>query len=183
MIIGYTISAQDNGAYFFNECSKNVLCPKCGTCTDYSWYPDKLELTENIQVKDASCTYDCRLIVSEKFKIFCSEQEYEGIYFYKVSEKPVLYYMIPGKIISFDSDRRKTRFINKCEICGGYESIVGATPAFLRDNSKVDDGLFRSDLAFASGKEKFPIIIIGSETYRKMKEYQLTGVEFKKIES
>ena len=163
MILGYSLLAQDNGAHFFDDVAEGVLCPNCGTCLDYSWHPVELCFSKKTATKDVSYTYDNRLIVSRKFKDFCINQQYPGI--------------------PFDNERRKTRFIGKCELCGGYESIVGAYPTFLRCTAEIDDGIFRSDLAFASGKEKFPVIIVGPETLRKMKAAKLTGLEFKKIES
>lgn len=184
MILGYNLLAQDNGAHFFpDDVPDGILCPNCGTCLDYSWHPQELSFSKKKALRDVSYTYDGRLIVSRKFKDFCTNQQYRGIQFHKVFHEPELYYLFPERILPFDSERRKTRFVNKCEICGGYESIVGADPTFLRCTAAVSDGIFRSDLAFASGKEKFPVVIVGPETYGKMKAARLTGLIIEKIES
>ncbi|MCA3009916.1 MAG: hypothetical protein INH34_16205 [Phycisphaerales bacterium] len=65
--------------------------------------------------------------------------------------------------VAFDPVRRKTRFEKKCALCGNFESIVGATPAFILESEKVEEmGMYCTDLCFGSGREKSPLFVVGA---------------------
>jgi hypothetical protein len=51
--------------------------------------------------------------------------------------------------------------VKPCGICGGFESVVGATPVELITKEPLGHGFFRTDLAFGSNQEKFPLILVG----------------------
>ena len=183
MIIGYRLSAQDNGAYFFHDYPEGVLCPACKTCLDFSWYPKTLRLTGKPRWRDISTTYDNTKIVSERFVEFCKKNKYRNIEFKNVYEKPTLYYIIVENVLNIDQDRAMLRYGAKCAACGNYEYVVGARLESLRQNTEIDDGIFRSDLIFGSGSEKHPILIVGKTTRDKMMAAGIKGAEFRKIEA
>lgn len=72
----------------------------------------------------------------------------------------VLYYMMPEEILAFDAVRRKVSFEGPCPLCGGYESITGAYPVFLKSPQPMGPGFYRSDIPFASGKAKHPLLTV-----------------------
>lgn len=71
--------------------------------------------------------------------------------------------MFPERVLGFDVKRRKTRFEKPCDVCGGYEAIVGARPDSLRIDEPIRPDIYRSDIALASGKSKFPLFFAGVE--------------------
>lgn len=183
MILGYTISGKSsNDAMFFNgEESKDVLCSICGSCLDYRFSPMSIEVKPS-KMYDVSYTHDLRTLFSEKFVDFCKEV-------LKVDEefKPIsvggqsLYYMVPNQILEFDFERRKVRFEHKCPLCNGYETVAGAYPVFLKVKEPIKSGFFKTDLAFASGKSKVPLIIVGTEWKALIASQKFRGIDFSEI--
>ncbi len=180
MVIGYILYGQDNNLSFFANAPKNILCLHCGSCLDTSYYPKYLPLKK--EVKDVSFTYDGRLIVSEKFKTFCDEYNVKGIEFFLVNEKPKFYFVSSNRFLNFDVEKRETRFENLCPYCSNYESVIGATPAFLKDiDVSIKEGFYRTDIEFGSGSEKSPLFIIGLRTKKLIMKQHFKGIEFEAI--
>jgi len=183
MILGYVLSGKSSneGVFFDGNEPLGVLCPVCGTCLNYDYAPSAIEIHPSKKY-DVSYTHDLRCLFSTKFVEFsrdvlrCDEQ------FRLVRcDFMDLFYMFPSRVLKFDVDRRKTRFENPCGLCGGHESIVGAHPAFLRNHDPLGPGFYRTDIAFASGTSKFPILIVGVEWKRLLDAQRFRGIEFEKI--
>ena len=149
-IIAYSMSAVDGDSYYFEDASASVFCPGCGSCVDDSYVPSSLRVGR--PVYDACYTYDCRLIVSQKFKDFHDRHGCGPAEFRLVNRKPRWYMFRPTRVLKFDAERRGTRFMDHCSTCDQYESVVGATPAFLRNLcGPIGNGFYRTDLEFGSG--------------------------------
>jgi len=127
---------------------------------------------------DFSSTYDSYDIVSDRFRTFCLEQQYEGLAFGEFSNDKTHFNFMPNRIVRFDALRRNTTFEKLCRVCRNYESVVGATPPYLLRSKPLEDGFYRSDLLFGSGDRKGPLILVGLETKAKLKAANLKGLEF-----
>ena len=127
---------------------------------------------------DLSITYDGFWIVSSNFRDFCVEQNYNDLEFEGFNLNNNYFNLKVNKIVDFDYKRRQTRFEKRCNVCGNFESTVGATPTYLLIKSPIKLGIFRTDLLFASGNEKHSLIIVGLNTKMEMNKYKLTGLEF-----
>jgi hypothetical protein len=171
----------DNGGYFLESAPEGVLCPQCGTCLDYAYAPDTLWSDERLKKYDVSYTYDSRMIVSEKFIDVNNMHGNSDLFIKALNTSPVLYYIYLNRIIQFDFEKRKTAFEKPCSKCGGFESVTGATPAYLKGGGLPGRGFFRTDLAFGSGRGKFPLIIVDSETARSFKTQRITGFVLKPV--
>ncbi|RBP48516.1 hypothetical protein [Arenicella xantha] len=184
MIIGYVFSgSSSNGGLFFGESdAAEIICSNCGTCNDYGYAPRSLNINKS-QMYDISFTDDLRRVFSDRFVAFAksnlgSDEQFKIIQ----TAHGSLNYMFPSRIVEFDSIRRKTQFVNKCDLCGGFESIVGAHPTFLLSEKPIGPGFFRTDIAFASGKSKFPLFIVGVEWKKLLEKEKFRGLVFKPIE-
>ena len=88
----------------------------------------------------------------------------------------------PARVLEYDAQRRGTRFMEYCSVCGQHESVVGANPVFLRNvRGPIGDGFYRTDLEFGSGREKHPLVIMGLATYPLLLKEKLKGVELSPI--
>lgn len=180
MILGYELSGADNDSHMYIDAEGMSVCDKCGYKTDFDYINPNLKIKRPFY--DFSYTYDGCCIVSLEFKEYCKRADYSNIEFKKIPAEPLFFYFVVKKLLKFDVEKRKTRFENLCERCGNYESVVGANPAFLKDVEKpLDDGFYRTDQEFGSGNEKNPLIIIGVETYKKMKKEKFKGIEADEI--
>lgn len=128
-------------------------------------------------------TYDGFYIVSEKFKSFCEERKYPNLTFILLEKSKGFYYFEAQDIYELDYVRRKVRFIMKRDCCGNYDEIIGATPGYKREsfNMPTNDFICRSEYFFGSHWKKNPLIIIGLETAKAMKEYGLKEIYFTDI--
>lgn len=176
----YAIFAPDADIYYYNKASEDLFCSSCGSyISSESYFPNKLRLKSLKQ--DFSFTYDGRLILSSRAKVFLEENASTELRFYQVNSTPEVFVIeVPDKAI-FDAEKRKTRFIGKCGKCGKFESIVGSTPPFLKNTSDIDRmGIYFTDIQFGSGKEKAPLIIVG-ENLGKMLKKEFKEIDLEKV--
>ncbi len=175
-VVGYTLQGQFNDTYMFRDNSLLAKCEGCGYRLDFS--PTNPQYILRKGKEDFSATYDGQRIVTRAFKDFCEENRYKGVVFRNFENDPDHFHFIVIPEVKFDAPRRKTRFENLCPQCGNYESIVGAKPAYLLIGQAMEDGFYRTDLIFATGNEKHPVLLVGMETKSKLEAANLKGLEF-----
>jgi len=185
-LIGYSIDGPDNDSHMCSSCDKVFegmvglrVCSKCGYRTDFGYTNPDYRLTRKDY--DFSATYDGATIVSLRFAEFCRRHLYRNLIFRPLPKTPHFFHLLCTKIVRFDARKRSTRFEAFCSQCGFYESVTGAHPAFLQRKTPLPDGFFRSDLLFASGNEKSPIIFVGAATLDKLKREHFKGLEWKEV--
>ena len=140
-VIAYTMSAPDGNANFFEGAPDSVFCDNCGCCIDPTFLPANLELKRTSY--EVCCTYDGRMIVSTRFRDFCLQHDVEGVQLDPVNDQGTLFLLRSHRAVAFDWERRNTRFERRCDICGQYESVVGAYPAFLKGiEHPLPDGFY-----------------------------------------
>lgn len=178
-LIAYRLSGPDNDTTFFEkEPPLGVLCKECQSCFDFKYHPSSLGILASKKY-DVSFTYDNRIIVSNKFKEFCSRNKIEGLNFYQLDDKS-LYYFIPENIIKINAEKSGIGFYDKCSLCVNYESAVGISS--LSFNTKdISRGIYRTDICFGSEKEKSPVVIVDIETVNLMKKEKFTGIIFESV--
>ncbi|MBL8821905.1 MAG: hypothetical protein JNJ77_04900 [Planctomycetia bacterium] len=152
-------------------------CEICGELTS-KWEEPLLGLVIKKRKYDISITYDGVLIISQKFKSACSDNNLSGLVFRQLSNDADFFAVQASKTVEFDAERRKTRFIQPCNQCGRYESVVGATPVFLKAGTEIDGREFvRTDLEFGSGDQKHPILICGEVAAKALSNANLKGLD------
>ncbi len=181
-IIGYVLFGHDNGGYFFEGAPDGVLCGKCGTCLDYVYVPLKVKIPKSNRY-DYSATYDNRPICSLRFINFLRNNLGFAVRSWRVGTNPDYFYIFPDSEIPFDPIATQTRFEKKCRRCGSYDSIVGVTPAHVKVGRLPGRGIFRTDLAFGSDKEKFPLILVDSQTKVDLLARKFRGMHFEDVYS
>lgn len=183
MIIGYEISGYDNDSYMTGSCDKLFpelitipKCDKCGYRTDYRFTNIDFKLKR--KTLDFSSTYDGITIVSLRFKEFCNRYGYENLEFIELPKSPTFFQLnIQGNIIEYEAGLKE----NLCDKCGQFESVVA--PSMKLDNllETLNDGFYQSDLWFASGNEKTPIIIISPTTRENFLKENFKNICFTEI--
>ena len=189
-VVGAAILVNDNDTWMWDDDDPRLpRCPVCGYRTNFfATNPDYVpkarfkpvyapELAITKQTAMAS-TYDGQVIVTRLFKEFCQAQGYEGLEFRGFCRDPEHFHFVATRQVQFDTKRSGTRFEKQCPRCGNYESIVPAQPAIIKVPESVADAILRTDLLFASGDEKNPVIIVGHETARKIKSAGFRGISF-----
>ena len=184
MIRGYALSGYDNDSHMcssadqvFDDIEDLEICTACGYRTDFDFVNPLFTLSRKVQ--DISYTYDGYCIVSLRFKEACERKSLTGLRFISLPKEKTYFYFAPEPLVKFDYERRETRFENKCETCGNFESVVGAWPVFLR--SKLTADFNRTDLSFGSGNEKHPLLIISQVAKDIIEMEKIKGAIFEQI--
>ncbi len=179
-LLGYSIDASDNDSYMNADIWGKNICD----CLDFV-KNRPLHLNEKFKLTkknlDISYTYDCFLIVSDRFRIFCVSNNYQGLHFFQIRNYPKHYLFQVNNILQFDSKRRGTRFLDFNPSCNEYQEVIGANPVCLVDNLILANGFYRTDLEFGGGYSKSPIILTGVETGSKLKLENFKGLSLEKI--
>jgi hypothetical protein len=182
MTIGYTLIGSDNDTFMYDgvEHTNPEKCIKCGHLLDFDYHNPYYRLKrKNL---DFSHPYDFGNIISLRFKEFCERHRY-NVKFKEFEREPDFYQLIAIDKVEFDHERRKTRFMGFCDQCNNYEEVIGVTPVYLKHISRpLNDGIYRTDLLFGSGDRKGYMVLIGLDTYEKMKQEKFKGLYFEKIE-
>ncbi len=172
------MSAHDGDAFYFEDRKSPIFCPVCGTLLDKTFLPTGVRPRKRW---DICSSYENRKIVTAVFKNWCEAHQFEGLVFRKVNEQPAYYSFEPSLVLRVDP--KCARFLNKCDVCGNYESVLRSGPIVLPDVVlPIENGFFRSDIEFASRWEKSPFIIVGLHTRDLIKQERFRLVEFEPIE-
>jgi hypothetical protein len=148
---------------------------RCGACGELlnKWNDPLAGLVLKKRQYDISSTYDGVVVVSEAFKTVYETEHLSGLSFRPLPDDPGFYAITAGRIVEYDAERRQTLFVKRCHICNQFESVAGATPAYLKKGAIIGIREFvRTDLEFGSTDEKAPLLICGgsaADTLRKTK--------------
>lgn len=212
-IPGYSMSAtpkyflvygHDNGSYAFRDSPRPAnyqkiqqsvvpdfsgadhtarRCNVCGNLVS-KWEEPLLRFIVNERRYDIGSTYDGVVIVSGRFIQVYLKQKLMGLVFTQLPDDSHFFSIQAKRCVAYDSDRRKTRFMSFCEACGQFDTVVGATPAYFRPGTIVEDREFvRSDLEFGSGDEKGPLLVCGELAARALRDARLRGLELLPVAS
>lgn len=151
-----------------------ATCPTCGRKTDAEYINPAFRVHH--RRRDIVATYDGYRLVSSRFRDFCiANNWHRDVQFAPLPADDEYFVLRPSTVVKFDSERGKTRFDEHCPKCDHYFSVVGATPVYLRGITEtISEGFFRTDLAFASGHEQSPLIILGTETAASSEDREIS---------
>ena len=176
MLIAYEMTAEAPARFeFYDGAPASVFCPRCGDVVDHNYAPRDLGV-KSLHF-DMAATRDGHSIASQKFRDFCARTGIPNLDLIRVNAAPPLYDLRPRAIITYDVDCKPPVFENRCILCGSYESIVGPSYSSIKGvDFPIRKGIYRTDLVFASGREKHPFYVVGLDTAELMKKESLRGV-------
>lgn len=203
MTIQYCVFGKDNDSYAFREypaltanqkihqtvapdmsgtCRAELRrCESCGELLD-KWNESLEGLILKKRKLDIGYTYDGVAVVSERFRTAYDVNALSGLTFRQLPDDPLFFAIRPERAVEFDGGRRGTRFINSCSKCGCYESVVGATPIYLKPNAEIGLREFvRTDLEFGSNDEKSPLLLCGESAAETLQAARLKGLELERV--
>lgn len=177
----FSVSVNDNDSFMcsstdrvFDDVIGVKVCPECHYRTNFDFVNQ--DFTIKRKTYDLSATYDGYYIASLKFKEAIHREGITGITFVAIRKEFEYFVMFVSNVVSFDTEKRKSRAEKYCSACGNYESFVGATPAFLKESPRFD--LSRTDVAFGSGNAKHPLLIASESFVSLVKREKLKGLHF-----
>ncbi len=178
----YIVYPHDNDLFFFEDRTDVRRCPACKELL-CKWDEDLTVVPiGKFRKLDIGGSYDGVLMFSRKAKAVYEQSGMTGLQFTQLAH-PDLFAVQASAIVRYDAIRRGTAFEQKCDICGRYKYVTGATPAYLMPGSSVPPlGFVRTDVEFASNDEKHPLLICGDEAAKILRAAKLKGLELVKVE-
>lgn len=177
--IAFVLYGHDNDSYMLQGFPDLVRCSTCGELLERPRLVDAFSLTKK---RDVSATYDGYTVVSQRFMEEWQQMGGEGLEFAPLPKEPGFYVISACQELEFDSERRKTRFEKHRPCCGRYQSVAGATPAFLKSpENLLPLHAARTDVMFGSRDEKHPLIIVPFELGEKLKRAKLSGLDLGEV--
>lgn len=177
-VVAKYLSADDAEFMYTGWDNMPGVCPYCHS--KFKSVPD-LDYVPNKRRKDFYYTCDGFCIVSQKFKDFCDEGRYGSLDFQKLNTSD-FYFFEPHEI--FKTNIRWIPFnVFKiwCNVCKNYAELTGGV---LKDESfklETNDFIMRTDNFYGKYENKHPMIVVGLETERKMKDFGLKGIDFDNV--
>jgi hypothetical protein len=180
--LGYAFFGHDNGSYAFLDDPGIRRC-KCGLYFEkWDHIPTTLHLRK--RTLDVSATYDGAEIVSQRFHSLYLQESWTGLEFRPLLKEPGFFQIVSKTVIKFDAEKRKTRFLDRCDVCGRFRAVAGVTPVFLRDGETIPAKAFgRSDIEFGTGPEMAPLMMCGVEVASKLRTQKMKGLDLIAIAS
>jgi hypothetical protein len=170
----YSLYGHDNDSYVLPMCQGLERCHVCGELLN-KWI---LDFT-NVEIKtkmDISYAHDGFVIVSKVFKNFCENKNYRGNRFLPI--KNDMYIMRPENVVEFNTEKRKTKFLDQCKKCLIFSSVIGSSPAFIKSIDKIQaDSFYRTDIEFASRDEKHPLVICGESIASELRKEKFRKID------
>ena len=148
---------------------------------DSNFIDEKFKVPSKFRKYDFIETFDGYTIVSQIFLKFCETHNYKNLEFVIFPNDKDFFWLKVQNVLAFDAKKKGTLFINYSEKYQGFEEVIRATRVILKDEKIIHDGIFRTDIFFADGESKHPLIIIGLETKNKMQNAKLSGLVYEEI--
>lgn len=172
-VIAYEIySLREPNTIKSTKLSEN--CSNCGYTIDFINSFPKLRSSD---LNDVEIMPDYRCIVSEKFKNFCTKNQYHNIQF--ENDKFVKgYYQFHclAKLRSLKNVHKKQAF---CHSCGYYRSSNNFV-SLQNINQKLSDGFYNA-IDINTKIHSFSPTVISPTTREKLLKEEITGIYFDKI--
>jgi hypothetical protein len=172
-ILGYELSGPWGRGYFFApEALGSVSCPSCEHVVG-AYQPRNVVLKAYF---DYSYTYDCRPIVSERFRRYCVRLRLPGVRFVEVNRRRKLHWLVADRVVLHSRDRRDVRFGRACRRCNYRPNFLVEAPTLDRRQSTLRRGFWRTDIMFGDMMIAHPIVMVDVDTARRLRRRKFTGL-------
>jgi len=175
----YSIASELNDSKYYDYVGSARFCTECDSILNTN---DKaVNFNPKILGFDISYSNDGVLVFSERFVSTCEKEGFLNISFESINDDLKLSIAKISSIVTFDVEKRETRFENKCSKCDNFKSVIGATPIFISDSIDEKELSFHiTDVKFGDGRAKHPLIVVNEVTKKKLSSFKLKGLRFKK---
>lgn len=179
----FVATCPDNGSYWLGDESR-ARCPECGSKTTRNVAGEDFYLKKKSY--DISMTYDGFYIASEAFRQACNAAQIQNRVAFEEIPPDKRYSSKFYRVevidqLSVDVALSRPEFGEKCGSCGQFKYVVGAKDYFISPLSSLGAGIWRTDLEFADGVEKFYKIIVGVVTAERLTKASLRGLELRPV--
>jgi hypothetical protein len=173
----FVLRGHDINAKFFEGAPKDMFCPRCGSCLNRSYYPSTLSV-QGASRYDFGYTQDLQPLFSKSLVNVINDQTGTSVAANEIRGSGGYFHLAVPETIQFDAQRRKTEFGPRCGVCGQFEWVAGATPAFLIGDQVPPDGILKTDLEFGDQHGKSPLLVVGRKLKEIIESHAFPGIFF-----
>ena len=178
--VAYIAEGDLTGTYYIpkNEWKK-TRCPDCHSKLIYEFYNPDFKINSKLDYIHTTDGFD---MISDKTLNVLMGLRIPGIRFKKLNKSPGWYHLMADIVLAVDTSYSVVRYIDLCKTCNHYKSVLGPHPCHLKSvNTPILNGIFYSDIKFASAYEKAPLLILGVHTKTAIQAAKLRGFDFEAI--
>jgi hypothetical protein len=178
--IGFEFEAYDGGLnpfrYWHQVPAPGVHCPRCYSPLDQE------ALSQNVSIRGKADVYwaSGHLIVSDAFRSFCLASGYDDVEFPRVrTGRQILFELRPTRVLDVDFERSEPLLREFCLRCGNFACYLTGRGLYFHDVAEpLEDGFYRTNLIFGCASAKYPIVVVGHDTMRRIAGAKFKGVAF-----
>jgi hypothetical protein len=176
----------DNGSYWLPDIkSAAYCCQVCGCKLSRNVGNPKFYLKKKSY--DVSCTYDGFDICTEEFGRTLSACSHGSISLEALpfdKRYPTKFFRFEvSEVVKVDVGRSEPEFGKVCSACHQHKYVVGAKAYLLQEPAPLRSGVFRTDIEFAEGIEKHPVIVVSCNVAGVLKARKFKGLELRAVEA
>ena len=170
----WTVHFHDGDFFAFKGEKAVRRCSSCGQILD-KWDLSHEDLTLDRVRGEVSASYDGLMVVGERFRCEYESSGWEGLEF-RSTGSPEWSWIRSPRRVCVDTVRRKTRLLEKCESCGIFGQVAGATPPFVKESVESNSFVW-TDVEFGSGDEKHPLLLCGDAIGESLRRSKFKGLD------
>jgi len=179
-LIGYSLGIYDNKSYMNPNMYGIDICGCLSYVKNRYQHLSPIFKLKNRRA-DVSVTYDSFVIVSNRFRDFCVDNDYKGVHFYELANYNDRFYMEIFNVVTVDTKRREIDYYEYNLACNEYNEVIGAHPVCLINKTPLDKGFYRTDIEFGRGYAKSGIEIVDIQTGKELKSEKFKGLYLDEI--
>lgn len=175
---GRLLQGRNNKHYALQDFFTNnnrLRCPECGCLLDPYFRSLRIDFKSKF---DFSSTYEGVYIVSKRFMTYIQQAGYKNFIFYPVNmESLFFYFQVLNSVININIEKSGISYQAKCNTCNNPREITGGLDIFIEQAAPLADGFYTSNIYWRSHYIYWPEILIGEETYKKLKAQSFMGID------
>jgi len=177
----WAISAHDNGSYFLDEdkLTADDVCPVCGLLINHGFAPRSLE-DFKAAGRDASSTYDNRLILSESLADFIQSNFPDEVDLVSLKAgRQAVFAVFPRAVAQVSESRTNIRRGDLCDVCVQYDYEMLPHPLCVKSASlEPGASFYRTNIEFGSNLGKRPLVVVTDAARRTLEASGFKGLEW-----
>ncbi len=176
-LVGYQLWSPTGRGHFFGDDWRRYCCAVCHRVVRR--YRPRIVVLKDYY--DYCSTYDCRDIVSDRFRRFCQSHRIPGAKFVEVNRRRKLYWLVATRRIKFPRNSHGVSAGRRCARCGQETWFTDFPSVLPRRRRPLGRGFWRSDLLFGDRYSASPVLLVDPMSARRLRAAGFKGLKLAEV--